>query len=203
MDINKLIAGRVLVLREARQLSLTALAELSGVSRSNISLIERGESSATATVLDKLAGALGVTLASLFEAGDSSAAPSPLRRAAEQQVWTDPASGYVRRHLSPAARSPLQLVEVVFPPGQRVVYERVARASDIHHQMWMLEGVMDISCGDQQWRLEAGDCVAMREDQQIIYANPGSEPARYLVGLVTLPFAPAERSDGPLRGLAI
>lgn len=189
MDINKLIAARVLALRDARQLSLTALAELSGVSRSNISLIERGESSATATVLDKLAGALGVTLASLFEAGE--AAPSPLRRAAEQQVWTDPASGYVRRHLSPATRSPLQLVEVVFPPGQRVVYERMARASDIHHQMWMLEGVMDISCGDQQWRLEAGDCVAMREDEQIVYANPGSQPARYLVGLVTLPFAAA------------
>jgi transcriptional regulator with XRE-family HTH domain len=54
MDINKLIANRVLALREARQLSLTALAERSGVSRSNISLIERGESSATATVLDKL-----------------------------------------------------------------------------------------------------------------------------------------------------
>ena len=187
MDINKLIASRVLALREARQLSLTALAELSGVSRSNISLIERGESSATATVLDKLAGALGVTLASLFEAGEG--APSPLRRAAEQQVWTDPASGYVRRQLSPAVRSPLQLVEVVFPPGQRVAYEQVSRASDIYQQVWLLEGTMDISAGDQQWRLEAGDCVAMREDRHISYANPGPEPARYLVGLVTLPFA--------------
>jgi transcriptional regulator with XRE-family HTH domain len=186
MDINKLIASRVLALREARQLSLTALAELSGVSRSNISLIERGESSATATVLDKLAGALGVTLASLFEAGEG--APSPLRRAAEQQVWTDPASGYVRRQLSPATRSPLQLVEVVFPPGQRVVYEQVVRASDVYQQVWLLEGTMDISAGEQQWRLEAGDCVAMREDRQISYANPGSRPARYLVGLVTLPF---------------
>lgn len=189
MDINKLIASRVLALREARQLSLTALAELSGVSRSNISLIERGESSATATVLDKLAGALGVTLASLFEAGEG--APSPLRRAAEQQVWTDPASGYVRRQLSPAARSPLQLVEVVFPPGQRVAYEQVSRASDIYQQVWLLEGTMDISAGEQQWRLEAGDCVAMREDRHISYANPGPAPARYLVGLVTLPFAPA------------
>lgn len=189
MDINKLIAGRVLALREARQLSLTALAELSGVSRSNISLIERGESSATATVLDKLAGALGVTLASLFETGEAGeAASSPLRRAAEQQVWTDPASGYVRRQLSPAARSPLQLVEVVFPPGQRVVYAQVARTSDIYQQVWLLEGTMEISAGDQQWRLEAGDCVAMREDEQIIYANPGKKPARYLVGLVTLPF---------------
>lgn len=192
MDINKLIASRVLALRDAQQLSLTALAERSGVSRSNISLIERGESSATATVLDKLAGALGVTLASLFAAGDEAAAASPVRRAAQQHVWTDPASGYNRRQLSPAApRSPLQLVEVVFPPGQRVVYEQIARASDIHQQVWLLEGTMDISAGEQQWRLEAGDCLAMREDERISYANPGETPARYLVGLVTLPFAAA------------
>ena len=188
MDINKLIASRLLALREARQLSLTALSERSGVSRSNISLIERGESSATATVLDKLAGALGVTLASLFEAGEAPSAPSPLRRAAEQAVWTDPASGYVRRQLSPAARSPMQLVEVIFPPGQRVAYEQVLRESDVYQQVWLLEGVMDISAGDGHWRLEPGDCLAIREDQHISYANPGKKPARYLVGLVTLPF---------------
>ena len=187
MDINKLIAGRVLALREARGLSLTALAELSGVSRSNISLIERGESSATATVLDKLAGALGVTLASLFEVAQPAAAPSPLRRAAEQTVWTDPASGYVRRQLSPAVRSPLQLVEVLFPAGQRVVYEQVARAADVYQHVWLLDGVMEIAVGAQQWRLEAGDCLAMREDERISYANPGAVPARYLVGLVTMP----------------
>lgn len=190
MDINKLIASRLLALRERRGLSLTALSERSGVSRSNISLIERGESSATATVLDKLAGALGVTLASLFEAGqDEPAPPSPLQRAADQPVWTDPASGYVRRQLSPAVRTPLRLVEVVFPPGQRVSYEQVTREADIHQQIWLLDGVMDVSAGEQQWRLEAGDCLAIREDQHISYANPGSKPARYLVGLVTLPFA--------------
>jgi len=190
MDINKLIASRLLALRERRGLSLTALSERSGVSRSNISLIERGESSATATVLDKLAGALGVTLASLFEAGQGEPAPpSPLQRAADQPVWTDPASGYVRRQLSPAVRTPLQLVEVVFPPGQRVTYEQVVREADIHQQIWLLDGVMDVSAGDQQWRLEAGDCLAIREDQHISYANPGKTAARYLVGLVTLPFA--------------
>lgn len=190
MDINKLIASRVLALRDSRGLSLTALAERSGVSRSNISLIERGESSATATVLDKLAGALGVTLAALFEAGEGDPGPpSPLQRAADQPVWTDPASGYVRRQLSPPVRSPLQLVEVVFPPGQRVSYEQVVREADVYQQVWLLEGVMDIAAGDRQWRLEAGDCLAIREDQHISYANPGAQAARYLVGLVTLPFA--------------
>ncbi|NGZ86011.1 helix-turn-helix domain-containing protein [Duganella aceris] len=190
MDINKLIAGRVAALREASGLSLTALAERSGVSRSNISLIERGESSATATVLDKLAGALGVTLASLFEAGgDAPTPPSPLNPAAAQVVWTDPMSGYVRRQLSPALRSPMQLVEVVFPPGQRVAYDQVRREADVHQQVWLLEGEMEITVGEQHWRLAPGDCLALREDQQIVYANPGRQPARYLVGLVTLPFA--------------
>jgi transcriptional regulator with XRE-family HTH domain len=187
MDINKLIARRVLALREARQLSLTALAERSGVSRSNISLIERGESSATATVLDKLAGALDVTLASLFESGGDAPAPSPLSTSATQVVWTDPASGYVRRQLSPALRTPLQLVEVIFPPGQRVAYDQVRREADVHQQVWLLEGVMDISAGDGHWRLHPGDCLAMREDPPITYANPGAQAARYLVGLVTLP----------------
>src|SRR5438876_10968641 len=108
MEINALIAHRVRELRDTQGFSLDALAERSGVSRSNISLIERGQSSPTAAVLDKLAAGLGVTLASLFEEDASPAAePSPVARAAEQPTWTDPASGYVRRNLSPAARSPI------------------------------------------------------------------------------------------------
>ena len=190
MDINKHIASRLLALREAQQLSLTALAERSGVSRSNISLIERGESSATATVLDKLAGALGVTLGSLFEADSAEqAAPSPLSTAATQAVWKDPASGYVRRQLSPAARSPMQLVEVIFPPGQRVTYDQVRRENDVYQQVWLLEGEIEVSLGEQSWRLKPGDCLAMREDQPISYANPGRKPARYLVALAILPFS--------------
>ncbi|NVM76447.1 transcriptional regulator with XRE-family HTH domain [Duganella sp. SG902] len=187
MDINQLIASRVLALRNARGLSLAALAERSGVSRSNISLIERGESSATATVLDKLAGALGVTLATLFAAEE--AAPSPLSTRAQQPVWTDPASGYTRRQLSPGVRSPLQLVEVVFPPGRRVSYEQSPHSADIYQQVWLLEGAIHVTAGEQQWQLQAGDCVAFREGQHIAYENPGATPARYLVGLVTLPFA--------------
>jgi len=187
MDINQLIASRVLTLRNARGYSLAALAERSGVSRSNISLIERGESSATATVLDKLAGALGVTLASLFEADD--AAPSPLSTREQQPVWTDPASGYTRRQLSPGVRSPMQLVEVVFPPGRRVSYDQTPHGADIHQQVWLLEGEIIVTAGEQQWHLRAGDCVAFREGPHIAYENPGATPARYLVSLVTLPFA--------------
>ena len=54
-DINLRIARRVAALRAGRGLSLDQLAAASGVSRSTISLIERGETSATAVVLEKLA----------------------------------------------------------------------------------------------------------------------------------------------------
>lgn len=195
MDINTRIARRVRELRDAAGYSLDALAERSGVSRSNISLIERAQSSPTAVVLDKLAAGLGVTVASLFEDSAAAAAePSPMARVAEQPLWTDPASGYVRRNVSPAARSPIQLVDVIFPAGQRIAYDNAARENEVHQQVWMIDGVMEMTVGDAHWRLETGDCLAMRLDQPIVYSNPTRQPARYLVALVTMPFMPQRRT---------
>ena len=196
MDINARIARRVRELRGAKGFSLDALAERSGVSRSNISLIERAQSSPTAVVLDKLSAGLGVTVASLFD--DSRALtsePSPLARVADQPVWTDPASGYVRRNVSPpVADSRLQLVDVVFPAGQRVAYDTAAREVDVRQQVWMIDGVMEMTVGDALWRLQAGDCLAMRLDRPIVYRNPTRKPARYLVVLSTLPFTSSRRN---------
>src|SRR5215216_2835904 len=129
MDMAARLARRIRDLRDARVFTLEALAERSGVSRSMISLIERGESSPTAAVLDKLAAGLGVTLASLFAEKDSKGA-SPLARRADQRVWRDPDSGYMRRNLSAAGfPSPIELVEVVLPPGARVAYDTGHRAA--------------------------------------------------------------------------
>lgn len=183
MDINTLIARRVRELRDQQKLSLDALARRSGVSRSNISLIERAESSPTAAVLDKLAVGLGVSLASLFEERAAHVPPSPLSRLADQQIWTDPESGYQRRNVSPNLPAPIQLVDVFFPAGQRVSYDSYHRDVDIHQQVWILEGEMELTVGDQSWHLQAGDCLSMQLDQAISYYNPGKQAARYMVAL--------------------
>lgn len=182
-DITERMGRRLRELRAAAGLSLDALAHKSGVSRSNISLIERGQSSPTAVVLDKLSSALGVSVASMFEPSEPAAAPSPLVRAADQPVWSDPASGYRRRNVSPAGVSPLQLVDVVFPAGQRVAFETSERDADIHQLIWMIDGVMDIAHGATRWQLQPGDCLAVRLDAPITFHNPGPQPARYLVAL--------------------
>jgi transcriptional regulator with XRE-family HTH domain len=196
VDVNARIARRLRELRDARGFSLDALADRSGVSRSTISLIERGQSSPTATVLDKLAAGLGATLASLFEEADKPAVPvSPVARAADQVVWTDPASGYVRRNLSPAgAGSALQLVSVTFPAGRRVAYDSPPRDTEIQQQIWLIDGVMEITVGTARHRLEAGDCLAMSLDQPIVYRNPTRKPACYVVALATLASPTSRRS---------
>jgi transcriptional regulator with XRE-family HTH domain len=178
--INARIAQRVAEFRTARGLSLDALATRCAVSRSMISLIERAETSATAVVLEKLAAGLGVPLSSLFDA--PRAAPGPLVRRAEQAEWRDPGSGYLRRNVSPPDHpSPLRIVEVVFPPGKRVVLEGATRAAPVAEQVWLLEGAMALTHGGHTHRLEAGDCLALHVDGPIEFRNPTRRPARYAV----------------------
>jgi transcriptional regulator with XRE-family HTH domain len=187
-DLTARLARRVRALRDARGLTLDALAARSGVSRSNISLIERGESSPTAAVLDRLAAALGVTLSAIFEDAAPAAAPSPVTRAREQVTWTDPGSGYARRDLSPPAPgSALQLVEVTFPAGRRVALDSGPRDREVQQQVWIIDGRMEVTVSGKRWRLETGDCLAMSIDGPIVFRNPGRKPARYLVALATLP----------------
>jgi transcriptional regulator with XRE-family HTH domain len=165
-DINSRIAARVRELRTALDLTLDALATKCNVSRSMLSLVERGESSPTASVLERIATGLGVPLASLFE--DTSVAPSPVSRSNDRTPWRDPQSGYVRRNISPANfPSPLQIVEV------------------IHQQIWVQEGSIEVTLGAVTYRLCEDDCLAMQLNEPTAFRNRTRKAARYLVVITT------------------
>lgn len=166
-----------------RGLTLDGLAGRAGVSRSMISLIERGESSPTASVLHRLATGLGTTLASLF-AEEERPEALPLARRADQFAWRDPETGYLRRNLSPPGfPSPVELVEVVLPPGVRVAYDGVPRSIGISQQIWVLEGEIELTVGAVTHRLAVGDCLAMRVDRPTAFRNPADRPARHVLAL--------------------
>lgn len=152
-----------------------------------ISLIERGKSSPTAVVLEKLAASLRVTLGSLFDppAGGPQATDGPVSRREDQLQWKDPASGYLRRNVSPpGAPQPMQIVEVNFPARTRVAFETGTRSVRVHQQVWVLEGAIDITIGEERHRLRTGDCLAMQLDRPTLFHNPTSQPARYAVVIV-------------------
>jgi len=183
-DINARIATRVRTLRTELGMSLDALAATSDVSRSMISLVERGESSPTAVVLEKIATGLGVALATLFD--DATAPANPVSRREDRTPWRDPQSGYVRRNISPNFPSPIQLVEIVLPAGARVAYETGARDVGIHQQIWVQEGAIEASVGRIVTRLAEDDCLAMQLDARTAFHHPSRKRARYVVTLATL-----------------
>jgi transcriptional regulator with XRE-family HTH domain len=179
-DIDARIATRVRTLRAELGMSLDALAAKCDVSRSMISLIERGESSPTAVVLEKIATGLGVPLARLFD--DPDAAASPVSRSQDRASWRDPESGYVRRNISPANfPSPIQIVEVLLPAGARVAYETGARDVHIQQQVWVRQGSIEVIVGSVAHRLGEDDCLAMRLEEPTTFSNRTRKDARYIV----------------------
>lgn len=181
-DINIRIAQQVRELRLARGYTLDVLATRCQVSRSAISLIERGEASPTAVVLEKLANGLGVPLTQLFDIPQNNQSPQPMVRRTQQLEWKDPETGYIRRQVSPPNwKSPFQIVEIEFPPQSRITYEISETSKVVQQQLWVVEGEIDIQLGDSSYALSTGDCLAMQLNQPVIYSNNSSQVARYIL----------------------
>lgn len=181
LDLDERLGHRLKTIRQSRSLTLEQLAERSGVSRAMISRVERGESSPTAALLDRLCAGLGIVLSALFRDERGS---GPLARRAEQPVWTDPASAYLRRSVTPAGSgSRIEIVEVEMPAGARVLLEAPRSGYRLDQQIWLLDGEITIAVGGREHALLAGDCLAMLLHGPISFHNPGSEPARYAVVL--------------------
>ena len=172
------IAGRIRQEREARGWPLAELAERSGVSRAMISKIERREASPTATVLVRLAGAFDLTLAGLIARAEETA--PRLSRAADQPLWRDPATGYLRRQLFESADHPVELVRVELPAGARVGFP-ASSYRRARHLVWLLEGALVIEEGGARRALEAGDCLAFGPPADTVYANESGAPCVYVV----------------------
>jgi len=177
--LDRAIGERVRALRAARGLTLEVLADKSGVSRAMLSRIERGESNPTAQLLGRVCAGLDVTLSALF--AETERAASPLACRADQVVWRDPASGYVRRAVTPPnCGAAADIVDVEFPPGASVTMES-SRTPALDQQIVLLAGRMDITVGDTTHRLHAGDCLYMPLGQPVSFHNPGTKTAHYLV----------------------
>ena len=173
------VALRLKTLRAERGLTLDALAQLSGVSRAMISRVERGESSPTAALLVRLGSGLGLSLSALLEESTGS---GPLARRDAQPVWRDPASGYLRRNVSPRGTgSGFEIVEVELPAGAEVRLDNATGAATLDQQIWVLRGRLDLTVEGIRQELAEGDCLQMHLRGPIIYRNPGDAPVRYAV----------------------
>ena len=180
-SIDSTIAARVRGERAARRWSLDDLAERASVSKAMISKIERAEVSPTAALLGRLSGAFGLTLSALLaEAEPPHRGPM---RAADQPVWRDPATGYIRRQVSASPTIPIELIDVDLPAGASVSFP-AASYRHMSHVIWVLAGRLTFVEGDVTHTLDLGDSLEFGPPADCTYRNDGATACRYLVVLL-------------------
>ena len=167
-DIHDRLAASLLEARKARGLSLDAVAKLSGVSRSMVSQIERGESSPTVATLWNLTQALQVDFAGLLEGR-----PTPgieVTRAAAAPVMQR-APGVRIRILSPAETvGRHEVYEIGFASG--AVLASDPHSAGCREHLTVLEGHVRLRSGEDEERLGPGDVARYAADRAHEIAAP-------------------------------
>ncbi|MEU6354927.1 XRE family transcriptional regulator [Streptomyces sp. NPDC047072] len=176
------LGARLAELRAERAWSLGELAERSGVSKSTLSRAERAEISPTASLLNRLCAVYGRTMSQLLS--EVEAEPAVLVRSAEQVVWEDRASGFVRRSVSPP-HSGLrgELVEGRLAAGADIAYDRPP-VPGLEQHIWVLDGALAVTARDEEHHLDAGDCLRLRVWGPTRFRCAGPDEVRYVLAVV-------------------
>ena len=181
-EMERRIATRLASLRAERGWSLDALAERTDISRATLSRLERGELSPTAAMLGRLCTTFGWTLSRLM--AEAETRTPQLVPAADQAAWTDPATGYRRRAVSPpAAGLRGEMVEVRLPPRAVVAYD-ASPVPGLEHHLWLVDGTVAIDVGGTSWTLSAGDTLRYVLNGPSRFTCTSRREARYVIALV-------------------
>ncbi|MFK7746610.1 MAG: helix-turn-helix domain-containing protein [Roseobacter sp.] len=152
-------------LKQARRdqgLSLDAVAKLSGVSRSMVSQIERGESSPTIATLWNLTRALQVDFAGLLDASAAKLKIETLRANDVPTIENRNNSVTIRILSAPEDAGQHEVYEVIFGLGG-VLHSQPHRRGAREH-LTVIEGVLDVTSGANNDRLHAGDTARYNAD---------------------------------------
>lgn len=179
-QIKAHIGLRIRSIREQQRLSLRALAERSGLSINAISQIERGEVSPTLSSIDRLAAALDIHIADLFEKDKGSTT-----------LFVKKHDGLILQENGIVIESlGFGLHNQQFEPF-RMTIQAGAKASKtplIHtgqEFIYCLEGELECFIGSEMYHMEAGDCLLFEARQPHNWRNPSRDQVSKLLILQT------------------
>jgi len=173
------VGARIKALREAMGFSLRDLAERSGVSAPMLSQVERGETSPTLAIAEKIATGLELTLSQLLRLDEGEHVA--VSRAAERRRYER--GGHRFEELTPPL--PGQRADVSLHtlkpgattggPGDPPIHEPGSRETAV-----VLTGVLALVVDGTRHELHAGDSVTFDADLPHHFENEGEEQARFL-----------------------
>src|SRR5436189_5598930 len=167
------VGERLRELRRFRRCTLRTVATRSGLSEGFLSQVERGQSSASIASLRRIADALGVSIAGLYEV-DALPGPRVLRRDERPAL----AFGVLGRKLLLTPR-PLQSLEVFvgeLEVGGSTGHQPYAHG-DSEELFVVLAGTVQLEVGGEIFHLEHGDSIDYRSSTPHRASNAGNDLA--------------------------
>jgi Predicted transcriptional regulators len=174
MDVNLVMAGNLKAIRENKKLSLDQVSKLTGVSKSMLGQIERGEVSPTISVVWKIANGLKISFTSLLNRAESEVEVvtkndiSPLVEDEERffnyPIFTfDESRGFEQYYIE------------IKPEGSRASEPHFAGTEEFVTAFG--EGTV-VEIGGRVFRLGDGDSIHFKSDVTHSYRNEGSKTVR-------------------------
>src|SRR5215210_7373536 len=169
---------RVRRLREGMDFSLRDLAERSGVSAPMLSQVERGATSPTLSVAERIAGGLELSLSQLLRLDDTDGVS--VVRADDRRGGGGPRHGYeVLTPPLPGLRAEVSLHSLAAgastaEPDDPPMHEPGSRETAV-----VEAGPVRFICGGSSHELDAGDSVTFDADLPHHFENPGDGEARF------------------------
>lgn len=171
MNINSAVSQNIKQIREQKKLTLDAAAAATGVSRSMLAQIEKGDANPTISVLWKIANGYKVSFTSLLEH-----APEPatiLRHDAVQPIVADdgkyinyPAFAFDEQRSFETYRI------VIAPEGSLQAEPHLAGTEEY---VTVFTGSVIIEAADKKFTLSPGDSIRFMADTFHSYKNLGQE----------------------------
>ncbi len=181
------VGSEIRQLRKARQLTLKALSQSSGVSLSHLSAIERGAAQPSMDVLGNVADALSVT-PDWFFARRSGAGPmeqscvvrAQNRRNLNSLYQQDVRElGYTDSLLSSSIGGDFYMGMTVYEPGSDKYQDSMLKhVGEIH--AFLIEGELEVRIADEDITLHAGDSYSCDASIPHRAVNRSDKPARLI-----------------------
>ena len=166
------IGTRLKDLRKTKGLSITELAEKSGVSTGLISQIERNLVVPSVVNLYRIAQALGTDINYFFE-NDNDRAATITRRGEHKKMITDQGHGIYELFTSSRLGHILDLVRVTLKGGESYSHEMVVHEGE--ECGFVLKGTLTLLLDGKEYRLNEGDSVYFRSTIPHKYLNNDTE----------------------------
>lgn len=169
MDImSGIIAANLKRIRKEKKLSLDNAAELTGVSKSMLGQIERGESSPTVATLWKIATGLHISFTALLEG------KAEETRIIQKTEITPLLSDEGRFQLFPffpyENDRRFEILSIEMEPGSRS--ESTPHQEGTEEFVLVFEGTLRLTLNGKEYSVEAGNGIRYFADQPHIYENP-------------------------------